>query len=111
MTETKTGEEVREQARDPSWLNRDPAIVRGAVISLVGAVATVLVVAGVLDTEQKRVLEDNAGIIALAVLTVVPIVQAAWTRASVYSPRTAAKIAVANAALPSGAQPSLVTPP
>lgn len=108
---TESGRAVIEQSRDNGWLNRDPAVVRGAVISAVGAIATLLVVAGWLDASQKQVLEDNAGTIALAVLTIIPILQAIWTRASVYSPRTAAKIAVVNAAKPEGASPTLVPPP
>lgn len=106
-----TGHEVREQAQDPGILNTEPAVVRGAVISAVGAIATILVVLGVLTEEQKTVLQDNAGAIALAVITILPILQAIWTRASVYSPRTAAKVAVANADSPVLAPPTLLPPP
>lgn len=107
----KTGVEVREQAKDSSWLNAEPAVVRGAVISIVGALATLLVVGGVLDTDQKKQLEENAGTIAVAVMVILPILQSVWTRFAVYSPRSAAKIAVANAAKPSGAVPTLDPPP
>lgn len=107
----KTGREVVRQANDSSWLNSEPSVVRGAVISVVGAIATLLVVGGVLDQDQKRQLEENAGTIAVAVLVILPILQSIWTRLAVYSPRTAAKIAVENATLPSGAAPTLAPPP
>lgn len=106
----KTGAAVVAQANDDSILNTEPAVARGAVIALVGAVGTVLVVAGVLDEGQKRTLEENAGTIAVAVLTIVPILQAVWTRFAVYSPRTAAGIAVENATSPSPV-PTLEPPP
>jgi hypothetical protein len=86
-------------------------VVRGAVISVVGALATLLVVGGVLDRDQQRQLEDNAGTIAVAVMVIIPILQSIWTRFSVYSPRSAAKVAVANAAKPTGAVPTLDPPP
>ena len=107
----KTGAAVVAQANDDGLLNTEPAIARGAVIALVGAVGTVLVVAGVLDEGQKQVLEENAGTIAVALLTIVPILQAVWTRFAVYSPRTAAGIAVENATSPIGSAPTLEPPP
>lgn len=111
MAEPLTGAEVVEKAHDNSWWNKEPAVVRGAIVSLVGAAATVLVVSGVLDTEQKRTLEENAGTIAVAVMVIIPILQSVWTRLSVYSPRTAARIAVKNAELPRGVGPTMLTPP
>ena len=111
MTEQKTGAAVVAQARDNSVWNTEPAVARGAVISIVGAAATVLVVGGILDAGQKQQLEDNAGTIAVAVLTIVPILQAVWTRFGVWSGRTAAKIAVENATSPVGAAPTLTPPP
>ncbi|HTE20935.1 MAG TPA: hypothetical protein VK689_21430 [Armatimonadota bacterium] len=109
MTEHKTGYAVVEQAQDGSPWNAEPAVVRGAVISVVGAVATLLVVSGVLTIEQKEALEQNAGTIAVAVLVILPILQSVWTRFAVYSPRSAAKIAVSNA--PVGVTPTLDPPP
>jgi hypothetical protein len=107
----KAGQEVNAQAKDNSLLNTEPAVVRGAVISVVGALATLLVVGGVLDESQKRQLEDNAGTIAVAVMLILPILQSVWTRFAVYSPRSAAQVAVANAAQPAGALPTLDPPP
>ncbi len=111
MSDQKAGVEVREQARDSSLFNAEPAVVRGAVISIVGAIATLLVVSGVLDPDQKKQLEENAGTIAVAVLVILPILQSIWTRFAVYSPRSAAKIAVTNATAPAGAVPVLDPPP
>jgi hypothetical protein len=111
MTDQKTGAEVKEQARDTSLLNTEPAVVRGAVISLVGAFAAVLVAFGVLDESQKQTLVDNAGTIAVAIMVILPILQGVWTRFAVYSPRSAAKIAVENAGQPASAQPTLDPPP
>jgi hypothetical protein len=111
MVEPTTGREVRDQARDNSFLNTEPAIARGAVIAGVGAVGTILVVFGVLDNAQKDALAENAGTIVVAILAIVPIVQAVWTRLAVYSPRTAARIAVENASLPVGAAPTMAPPP
>ena len=112
----KVGGEVREQAADNSFFNTEPAVARGAVIAVVGAIATLGVVAGVLDPGQKEALEENAGTIAVAALVILPILQAVWTRINLlipgtYSPRSAAKIAVANAAKPENASPTLDPPP
>jgi hypothetical protein len=111
MSEPKVGQEVVEQARDNSIWNTEPAVARGAVIAAAGGIGTVLVVAGVLDNDQKQLLAENLGAIAFAGLTIVPIVQAVWTRFAVWSGRTAARIALENAAKPSGAPATLVTPP
>lgn len=108
---TLTGKEVIAQSKDNSWLNTEPAVARGAVISVVGAGGTILVVFGILDNSQKEALAENAGTITVAILAIVPIVQAVITRLAVYSPRTAAKIAVANAKAPEGAPPTLAPPP
>jgi hypothetical protein len=109
--DTKVGQEVNAQARDNSLFNTEPAVVRGGVISIVGALATLLVVGGVLDPGQKQQLEDNAGTIAVAVMVILPILQSVWTRFAVYSPRSAAKVAVVNAARPAGDAPTLNPPP
>lgn len=111
MSDPKTGAAVVAQANDDSWLNTEPAVVRGAVISIVGALATLLVVGGVLDAEQKRTLEENAGTIAVAVLVILPILQSVWTRFGVWSGRTVAKIAMENASKSSSAVPTLAPPP
>lgn len=106
-----TGSKVIAQAHDNSIWNTEPAVARGAVISVVGAGGTILVVFGVLDNDQKMALAENAGTIAVSMLVIIPIMQGLWTRLAVWSGRTAARIAVANAAKPSGAAPTLAPPP
>lgn len=111
MTEPKTGSAVVEQAQDNSIWNTEPAVARGVVISVVGAGSAILVVFGVLDNDQKQVLAENAGTIAVSVLAIVPIVQAVWTRFGVWSGRTAARVAIDNAYSAIGAAPTLEGPP
>ncbi len=111
MTDTKTGGEVVRQANDNSLLNSEPAVVRGAVISVVGLLATLLVMSGILDQSQKQALEDNAGSIAVAVVMILPILQSIWVRFSVYSPRSAARVAVENANSLPGTAATLDGPP
>jgi hypothetical protein len=102
MAEQKVGLAVVAQAQDNSIWNTEPAVARGAVIALVSAVGGVLVVTGILDNEQKEALSQNAGTIAFAALTIVPILQAVWTRFGAWSGRSVAKIALENAVRPSG---------
>ncbi len=111
MAQNPTPAEVVAQARDTSILNTDPALVKGTIVGIVGAVASILVIGGYIDEGQKQALVDNVGVIVPAVLVIASIVQSVWIRATVYSPRTAAKIAVVNAALPSGSGPTLIPPP
>jgi hypothetical protein len=121
MVEPTSGVAVRAQARDNSFLNTEPAVARGAVISAVAGIGGLLVAFGVIDNDQKEVLSQNAGTIAFAALTIVPIIQAIWTRIAVYSPRTTARIAVLNAdasasatrewGAPTSAAPTMLTPP
>jgi hypothetical protein len=105
------GRDVVAQSKDTSIWNTEPAVARGLVISVVGAGGTILVVFGVLDNEQKEALAENAGTITVAILAIVPIVQAVWTRFGVWSGRTATRIAVENAKAPEGTPPTLSGPP
>ena len=107
----ESGQVVRDQARDDSFFNTEPAVLRGAILSGIGIATTVLVMTGVLSPEQKQILEDNALTIAAAIIAILPILQAIWTRFAVYSPRSAARTAVNNAALPAGSPPVLKSPP
>lgn len=109
MTDTTT--EVIEQAHDNSLPNTEPAIVAGAVVGIVGAVGSILVIGGYIDADQKKALEDSAGQIVPAVIVIAAIVQAIITRVRAYSPRTAARIALVNAKAPAGAAPTLIGPP
>lgn len=112
MTDAEiAGHEVKKQASDDGPLNTEPAVVAGSVVGIVSAIAAILVIGGYIDEDQKRQLESSAGQIVPAVLLIVPIVAALIARIKTYSPRSAARIAVANADQPTGAPPSLAAAP
>jgi len=106
-----SGHEVVKQANDNSIQNTDPALVRGTIVGIVAAVCSILVLGGYIDESQKQSIIDNVGIIVPALVALISIIQAIWTRMAVYSPRSAAKIAVTNAAAPAGTPPTLAPPP
>jgi len=106
-----TGHEVVQQANDNSPGNTEVALVRGAVVGIVTVVGSMLVLGGYIDESQKQAIIDNVGVIVPAVLALAAIVQALWTRMGVYSPRSAAQIAVENAKAPAGTPPTLAPPP
>lgn len=108
MAEHKTPSEVVAQAQDNSVWNTDPALVKGTVVGLVTAVGSILVIGGYIDETQKQALADNAGVIVPAVLGIAAVVQAVWTRRSVWAPRTAAQAAVVSAKT---GVPTLIPPP
>ena len=93
----ETPKDVREQASDGNVLNTEPAVVKGAVIAFIGAIGAIAVIGGWLTNDEVKQLQDQAGIIIPALFVVLSIVQAIWTRASVWSPRSAARAAVASA--------------
>lgn len=97
----KSGAAVIEQADDDGFWNTDPAIAKGAVTGAAAGVTTIAVVFGVMEESQREPLIAAVGETAFWAVTaltfIVPIVQAAWTRLSVWSPRTAARVALANA--------------
>jgi nitrate/nitrite transporter NarK len=111
MAEIVSGPEVVRQATDNSLGNTEPAIVAGAVVGIVGAVGSILVIGGYIDDSQSQQLKDAAGQIIPALFIVAAVVQAAWTRMKVYSPRSAAQIAIVNAKAPAETPPTLVGPP
>lgn len=119
MSESTTRKEVVAVAKDESWWNKEPAVVRGAVVGTVGAVATVAVIAGWIPLEQKQVIEDNAGTLVLVAFALVPVAQGLWTRIKAFAPKTAAEIAIVNtdAAFAAGKAgeakpaPTLLSPP
>ncbi len=111
MADQKQGGEVVRQAGDNGIWNTEPSVVRGAVVGIVAAIGSILVIGGYVDTGEVDTVKDAAGQIVPAVFIILGIVQAVWTRFSVYSPRSAARIAVANAAKPAGAVPAMDPPP
>jgi hypothetical protein len=106
-----TGHPVVKLANDSSLGNSEPALITGSVVGIVGAVASVLVIGGYIDPNQSQQLKDAAGQLVPAVLIIAAIIQAIITRLHVYSPKSAAQVAVMNAAAPAGTPPSLDPPP
>jgi NADH:ubiquinone oxidoreductase subunit 6 (subunit J) len=108
---TLTGAAVVEQSEDNSLGNTEPVVSAGAVVGFISAVASVLVIGGWIGEDQKRQLESSAGVIVPALLLIVPIVASIIGRMKAYSPRSAARIAVNNAAAPAGTAPTISSPP
>lgn len=115
MTEPLTGSEVIEQARDNSIWNTEPVVAKAAVVGITTSVLIALGAFGLVSEEQRTVIIEQVGNITYGVFVILPLVisllTALWGRLSAYSPRSAAKIAVANAAAPAGAVPTLDPPP
>src|SRR5215218_5090034 len=110
-TEQKVGGEVHRQALDNSLMNTDPVLVRTTIVGVVSAILAILVIGGYVTGDEKSAIEDQAGIIVPAVLILAQVIGGIWSRMAAYSPQSAAKIAVANAAAPAGAVPILDPPP
>lgn len=106
---------VVEQAQDNSIWNTDPLVAKAAVVGFVSSVLIALGAFGLVTEEQRLVIIEQVGNITFGVFVVLPLIisllTALWSRLSVYSPRTAARIAVFNAAKPAGSDPSLLSPP
>ena len=123
MPEVMAGAEVREQATDNSFWNTDPLVAKAAVVGVAGSVLMALGAFGIITEEQRLLIIEQIGNITYGVFVVLPIVvslvTALWARLSVYSPRSAARIAVTNAQLGQDARargemvavPTLAPPP
>jgi hypothetical protein len=85
-------------------------MVAGAVVGIVGAVGSILVIGGYIDEGQRKALQDSAGQIVPAVFVIAAIAQAIFTRMRAYSPRSAAQIAIVNAKAPAGTPATLIGP-
>ena len=101
MSEPKTGLAVVEQANDDSIWNAEPAAVRGVVTGVLSAGTTIAVVFGVMTEAQREPIIHAVGETAFWAFTAltfsVPVAQSLWTRFGVWSGRTTARVAVANA--------------
>lgn len=115
MADQKIGGEVVAQAHDNGIWNTDPLVAKAAVIGVATSVCLALGAFGIVTEEQRLTIIEQVGNVTYGLFVVLPIVvslvTAAWARLSVYSPRSAAKIAVANAAAPAGSVPTLDPPP
>jgi len=114
MSEQKTGQEVVAQARDDSFLNTEPLVAKAAVVGIVTSICIALGAFGLISEDQRDIIVDQVGSITVALFVLAPIiisaVNALWGRLSAFSPRSAAKIAVSNAANTTGV-PTLSPPP
>lgn len=102
MSDT-TGDAVVRQANDDSWWNKDPLVVKAAVTGAVGSVLLALGAFGLVTEEQRLVIMEQVGNIAYGVFVVLPLVVAMVTaiagkvgKTGVFSPKTAAEVAVVN---------------
>lgn len=111
----KSGGAVVAQASDDSILNTEPIVAKAAVVGVATSVLLALGAFGIVTEEQRLTIIEQVGNITYAVFVILPIIvallTAVWSRLSAYAPRTAARIAVANAAAPAGSAPSLIGPP
>jgi hypothetical protein len=102
MSDT-TGDAVVRQAQDDSWWNEDPLVVKAAVTGTVGSVLLALGAFGLVTEEQRLVIIEQVGAIAYGLFVVLPFVVAMVTaivgkvgKTGVFSPKTAAEVAVRN---------------
>jgi fumarate reductase subunit D len=111
MADQKIGGEVIRQANDGGVFNTEPVVAANAIVGIVAAVGSILVIGGYVDSDQVDQLKSAAGQIVPAVFLIASIVAGIWGRMHAYSPKSAAIIAVTNAAAPAGAVPTLDPPP
>lgn len=94
---TQNSYDVYQQAADTSIWNTNAAVAKGAVVGVIGGIGAILVIGGWTTNNDVKVLQEQAGIIVPAVFVAMGVLQGIWTRASVWSGRTAARIALVNA--------------
>lgn len=101
MAEPLTGQEVVAQARDTSIWNTEPVVAKAAVVGIATSILLALGAFGLVTEEQRLVIIEQIGNITYGVFVILPLVvsllTALWGRLSAFSPRTAARSAVASA--------------
>ena len=101
MTDVKTGAEVIEQAHNTSIWNTEPVVAKAAVVGVTTSVLIALGAFGIVTEEQRTVIIEQVGNITYGVFVILPLIisllTALWSRLSAFSPRTAARSAVASA--------------
>ena len=111
----KIGSAVIAQARDNSWWNKDPVVMKGIVAGGATSICIALGAFGIISEEQRTTIVEQVGNLTVAVFVIAPIVittgTALWQRLSAWSPRSAARIAVLNAEAPAGSPPVLPAAP
>jgi hypothetical protein len=111
MADAKSGLEVRKQSVDNSFGNTEPVLQAGTITGVVSAILAILLIGNVIDEDQRKVLEQNIGIIIPALVLLAPVIASLIGRLRAYSPRSAAKIAVENASDASGMPTLSISPP
>lgn len=111
MTSHKVGSEVVRQAADNSVGNTEPVALTQALMQLIGVIVAVLVFKGYVEPEEGTFITTQSLVLIGAILSLAALIGAALGRARAYSPKSAAKIAVVNAASPEGSVPTLVSSP
>lgn len=107
----KAGQEVRAQAADNGIWNTNPVVAANAIVGAIAAVGSILVIGGYVESGEVDAIKGAAGQIVPAAFLIVSIIAGVWGRMHAYSPKSAAKIAVVNAAAATGAVPVLAPPP
>ncbi len=101
MTDTKTGGAVFAQANDNSWWNKDPLMVKAGVVGITTSILIALGAFGLVSEDQRTLVIEQVGNITYGLFVILPLLisllTGVWARLSVYSPRSAARIAVDNA--------------
>ncbi len=101
MSDQKVGQEVRAQAIDSSVFNTEPVVAKAAVVGFVTSVCLALGAFGIVTEEQRLTIIEQVGNITYGIFVILPLlvalVSALWGRLSAFSPRTAARSAVASA--------------
>lgn len=101
MTEPKVGQEVVNQANDDSLLNTEPLVAKAAVVGVATSVLVALGAFGLVTEEQRTTITHAVGELTYYLFVLLPLivslVTGLWARLSTFSPRSAARIAVANA--------------
>jgi hypothetical protein len=111
MTDALTGHAVVRQAADSSLPNTEPVALTQTIMQIVGVVVAVLVFKGYLEPNEGAFITAQSLVLIGAIISLAAFIGAALGRARAYAPKTAAVIAVANAAAPAGSPPSLAPPP
>lgn len=107
----KVGGEVVAQAKDNGLFNTNPVVAANAIVGAIAAVGSILVIGGYVDSSEVEQIKAAAGQIVPAAFIIVSVIAGIWGRMHAYSPKSAAIIAVTNAAAPAGAVPTLDPPP
>lgn len=89
------------QANDDSLWNTEPAVAKAAVVGLVTSILVALGAFGLVSEEQRTAIVQAVGEVTYYLFVLLPLLASVaagiWTRLSVWSPRSAARLAIENA--------------